>query len=85
MNPPSTYDVLCDVVADWFQMHKDATKAGTRPHGVQTPPPTCNKYLYDAGLFEHPRNGEALWRDHQYLATQPGRAPRRSRHEHVVR
>lgn len=66
-NASSSYDVLCDVIADWFESHKDATKAGTRPKGVQTPPPARNRYLYDAGLFDHPRDGKALWEGHQYI------------------
>lgn len=61
------YDPLCDVISDWFQAHKDATKAGTRPPGVQTPPPARNTYIYDAGLFDHPRDGQAIWERHQYI------------------
>lgn len=61
MSTTPNYDVLCDVIADWLQLHKDATKAGTRPRGVDTPKAARHEYLYFAGLYGHPRDGRALW------------------------
>jgi hypothetical protein len=67
MAAASKYDPLCDVIADWLQMHKDATKAGTRPEGVDTPKAARHEYLYDAGLYGKPRNGQALWDWFSYI------------------
>lgn len=67
MSAAPNYDVLCDVVADWLQMHKDATKAGTRPPGVDTPAVARHEYLYYAGLYGHPCDGKALWDWFSYI------------------
>lgn len=61
--PDKRYDVLCDVIADWLQTHKDLTKEKDMPEGVNTPKAARHKYLYDARLYGHERNGMALY-DH---------------------
>lgn len=55
------YDPLCDVIADWLNAHKALTKSGARPEGVSTPRAARHEYLYDAGLYDHERNGRALY------------------------
>lgn len=55
------YDALCDVIEDFYEAHKSSTREGSRPDGVQTPPVARNPYLYNAGLFGHPRDGRALY------------------------
>jgi len=61
MPPSDKYDPLCDVIEDWYEAHKAATRAGNRPPGVQTPPVARHEYLRKAGLFDGERDGRGLY------------------------
>ena len=55
------YDVLCDVIADWLDAHKELTKSGVKHEGIRTPAVARNEFLYNAGLYGGERNGKALY------------------------
>ncbi len=61
--PNDRYDVLCDVITDWLEAHESLTKAKAKYEGVSTPRAARHEYLYFAGLYDHERNGRALY-DH---------------------
>ena len=61
MGDADPFAALCPVIRDWFEAHKRATRDGTRPPGVQTPPPARHTYIYAAGLFDHEPNGREIW------------------------
>jgi hypothetical protein len=64
----SKYDALCDVVAEWYEMHKQLTREGIKIDGVRTPPAARHKYLYAAGIFDAAqRDGTAIWDAFSYI------------------
>lgn len=68
MAPVSNYDPLCDVIAEWYEMHKQLTHDGIKIDGVRTPPAARHKYLYAAGIFDSAqRDGQAIWDDFSYI------------------
>jgi hypothetical protein len=70
MAPVSKYDPLCDVVADWYEIHKQLTRDGVKIDGVRTPPAARHKYLYAAGIFDAAqRDGQAIWDAFSYIRT----------------
>ncbi len=68
MAPVSNYDPLCDVIAEWYEMHKQLTRDGIKIDGVRTPPAARHNYLYAAGIFDPAqRDGQAIWDDFSYI------------------
>ena len=68
MAPVSNYDPLCEVIAEWYEMHKQLTRDGIKIDGVRTPPAARHKYLYAAGIFDPAqRDGQAIWDDFSYI------------------
>ncbi len=62
MAAASKHDPLYDVIAEWYEMHKDLTRQGIKIDGVHTPPAARHKYLYAAGIFDQAdRDGQAIW------------------------
>jgi hypothetical protein len=91
MAPASNYDPLCDVIAEWYEMHKQLTRDGTKIDGVRTPPAARHRYLYAAGIFDPAqRDGQAIGDDFSYirqsgLAGPVSRWQRRRRHRRARR
>ena len=69
MNTEPNYDVLCDVISDWLEAHKELTKSGEKLDGVSTPRAARHEYLYDAGLYppRGERNGRKLFEVFSYV------------------
>ena len=68
MTPVSKFDPLCDVVDEWYEMHKQLTRDGIKIDGVRTPPAARHKYLYAAGIFDPAqRDGQAIWDAFAYI------------------
>jgi hypothetical protein len=64
----SKYDPLCDVIAEWYEMHKQLTREGIKIEGVRTPPAARHRYLYAAGIFDAAqRDGKTIWDAFSYI------------------
>ena len=69
MHAEPNYDVLCDVISDWLEAHKELTRSGEKLDGVSTPRAARHEYLYDAGLYppRGERNGRRLYEVFAYV------------------